>query len=157
MSNFDPSIPSGAPVPIGTSINVNYNETSFDFQRNNISKVLKASASASASVTITDTNYDAKGLIAFFNIAQLPGSGSTTIALKIRAVDPVTSALYTIATQAARSATGMSTMLVYPGATAAANSATSHAAPRDLSFLLSMSSAATSNGSVFSLGVQYLK
>jgi hypothetical protein len=153
MSAFDPSVP--ANVPPGS--NLDFNETTFDFRRNNISKVLRASATASASVTITDTNYDARGLIAFFNIATFPGSASTTVALKIRAVDPATGGLYTLCTQAARSATGLSTLVIYPGMTAAANSSTSMAAPRDLSFLLSMSSGATSKSCIMSLGVQYLK
>lgn len=153
MPKFDPSVPDYIPVGAG----LDYNETTFDFRRNNVSKILKSSATASASVTVTDTNYDARGLIAFFNIATLPGSLSTTIALKIRAVDPVTGGLYTLATQAARSATGITTLVIYPGAASAVNSSTSMVAPRDLSFLLSMSSAAASKGPVFSLGVQYLK
>lgn len=153
MSTFDPSIP--AYVPPGAELD--YNETTFDLRRNNISKVLRANSTASASVTITDTNYDARGLLVFFNIATLPGSASTTFALKVQAIDPVTSATYLLCGQAARSATGMSTLLIYPGATAAANSATSMSVPRNIQFLISMSSAAASKGATLSLGVQYLK
>lgn len=153
MSAFDPSVPNG--MPPGAALD--YNETTFDYRRNNVSKTLRANSTASASVTITDTNYDARGLIAFFNIATLPGSASTTFALKIRAVDPVTGGFHTLCTQAARSATGMTTLILYPGMTGAANSATGVACPRDLSFLISMSSAAASKGATLSLGVQYLK
>lgn len=154
MGIFDPSLPSGR-VPEGAGLD--YNETNFDFRRNNISKTLRADSTASASVTLTDTNYDARGLIAFFNIATLPGSASTTFALKIRAVDPVTGGFYTLATQAARSATGLTTLVLYPGMASAVNSSTSVCCPRDLSFLISMSSAAASKGATLSLGLQYLK
>ena len=153
MSVFDPSIPNAVP----TGANLDYNETTFDYHRNNIAKTLRADATASASVTIPDTNYDARGLIAFFNIATLPGSASTTYALKIQAIDPVTSATYNLCTQAARSATGMTTLVLYPGMASAANSSTSVCVPRNIQFRISMSSAAASNGSTLSLGVQYLK
>lgn len=153
MSQFDPAVPNG--VPPGASLD--FNETSFDYRRNNVAKILRAAATASASVTITDTNYDARGLIAFFNIATFPGSASTTVALKIRAVDPATGSFFTLCTQAARSASGVTALLIYPGAASAPNSSTSMCCPRDLSFLLSMSSAATSKSCVMSLGVEYLK
>jgi hypothetical protein len=153
MSNFDPSIPSR--VPEGAA--VDYNETSFDFRRNNIAKTLRAASTASASITLTDTNYDARGLIAFFNIQTFPGSASTTLALKIRAVDPVSGGFHTLCTQAARSASGLTTLVLYPGMASAANSSTSVCCPRDLSFLVSMSSAATSKSFIFSIGLQYLK
>lgn len=153
MSTFDPSVP--ARVPDGA--NLDYNETTFDYRRNNIAKTLRENSTASASVTIPDTNYDARGLIAFFNIATLPGSASTTFALKIQAIDPVTSGTYLLCSQAARSATGMTTLVLYPGMASAANSSTSVCCPRNLQFLISMSSAAASKGATLSLGVQYLK
>lgn len=155
--NLNPALPAEAPGPANTTVQVDYNGTTFDLVRNNLAVTVRADLTASASTTISATNFDARGLIAFFNISELPASGSTTLALVIQASDPVTGGNLILATQAARSASGLTTLVLYPGGSSAANSYTSVSVPRNISFLISASTGATNANFRFSLGVQYLK
>ena len=151
MSNFNPSVPSH--VPEGSRLN--YNETTFDLTRNNTAIILRANATASASVAITDTNYNARGVLVYFNINTLPASGSTTLALKIQSVNPVTGDFFTILSGAARSASGTTVMMIGPGISASALGVAANL-PRDLRYLVSQSSGATSKDVTFSIGLHYI-
>lgn len=152
MSNFDPTIPNGATEP---SQNLRYNETTFDFERNNTSVAFRTAQTASATVTLpTTTNYNARGMIVNFNIASLPGSASTTLACKIRGVDPVTGSFFTLLNAAARSATGLTTMMIGPGISASALGVAA-LLPRNVSILVSQSSGATSKDTVWSIGIDF--
>ena len=150
MSNFRPGTP--ADVPEGS--NLDFNETTFDFARGNTGKQLRANATASASVAITDTNYNAKSVIAYFTINTFPGSGSTTLALKIQAVNPDTGGFFTILSGTPRSTTGTTVMMVGPGISASVLGVAA-VLPRDLRFLVSQSSGATSKDVTFSIGIHY--
>lgn len=120
----------------------------------NRSFVLRADATASASVTLPVTNYNHRSLVAYFNISSLPGSGSTTLALKIRSTNPVTGAFTTLLAGAARSASGTTIMMIGPGISASALGVAS-VVPRNLSFLISQSSGATSKDVTFSIGLDF--
>lgn len=127
----------------------------------NTAQVVAASLSASASVTLPVTNLFGKSALIYFNIHALPGSGSTTMALKVRSVDPVNGGFVTIVNYAARSASGMIVSSINPfiqsistiGSLGLPNQCV--AVPRDLSFLLSMSTGATSKEVTFSLGIHW--
>ena len=150
MSNFRPGVP--ADVPDYSYLN--FNETTFDLARNNTAKTLRANSTASASVAITDTNYNGRGVVVYFTINTFPVSLSTTLALKIQSVDPVSGNFFTILAGAARSVTGTTVMMVGPNISPSALGISSYL-PRDLRFLVSQSSGATSKDVTFSIGLHY--
>lgn len=165
MSNFDPSVPAGIPGNANTDAVLNFNGSSYDIQRANLSQVLLAPSGISASTAISVTNFNARGFYAFMNITSaFPGSGSTTLALKIKALPPglVTASAVTIAAIAARSASGIVTICMYPGAIAGSASAdalittTGRPAPRDFLVVASYSSAAASASLTVSLGLMQI-
>lgn len=119
-----------------------------------VGQTIVLSASASASVSYPLINDFGHGLIAYFTIHALPASASTTLALKIQSTDPATGAFYTILAGAARSASGMTTMMICPGISASALGI-SAVVPRNLRFLISASLGATSKDCVFSLGIGF--
>lgn len=127
----------------------------------NTSQILAASASLSAGTNYAVTNLFSKNLMVYFNVHSFPGSASTTIALKIRSIDPVNGGFTQIAqmpTTAARTATGMTILQIGPfmnsvSAAGFANAMT--IIPRDLNFLVSLSFGATSKEVVFSLGLHW--
>lgn len=112
------------------------------------------SASASASTTYPLINDFGRGMIAHFTIHSLPASGSTTLALKIQATDPATGSFFTLLAGAARSASGMTTMMIGPGISASALGVAT-LVPRSLRLLVSASTGATSKDVVFSIGVGF--
>lgn len=118
----------------------------------NRSIILYADTTSSASVSIPFTNNNGNRLTVYFNISTLPGSGSTTLALKIRSVNPVTGGFFTLLSGAARSASGTTVMMVGPGISASALGVAANV-PRALSFLVSQSSGATSKDVTFSIGL----
>lgn len=116
---------------------------------------LRSASTSSASTAISYTlNNPLTGMIVYFNIASFPGSASTTLALKIRATDPVTGTFSTLLNCAARSATGTTMMMIGPGISASALGVAA-LLPRVLSFLVSQSSGATSADVVFSIGLNF--
>ena len=139
------------------SIQVGYNGSSYDTLRVNQGMSLRAAATASANVTIGPiTNINAKGGVFFLDITSLPGSASTTVALKLQMVDPGAGRFITIGTLAQRGTTGVSALVVYPGIAASAGSAlaqVSFVLPRTLQLIASLSTGATSKDVVFSIGM----
>lgn len=156
MSQFDPRVPAGA-VP---SAPLTYDPVgdAFDLQRSNHNVSLRAALTASANVTLTTTNVNSRGAIFFFDIASLPGSGSTTLALKVQMVDPVGGRAAIIAAGVARSATGMTTLVVHPEVLSAvsATKVTNFVLPRNVQCYVSQSSGATSKDVVWSIGMAFL-
>lgn len=145
MSNFDPRMPSGQLNAINTA------------------DVLMASSSISATTAIAVTNFNARGAYVFMNITSaFPGSGSTTLALKVKALAPglVTASAASIAAVPAVSASGMTVLCVYPGAIAGSSSAVAGVTtvgrpiPRDFLVVASYSSAAASAALTVSIGIQ---
>lgn len=117
--------------------------------------IAMASSSLTASTAIPITNFNGRGVMAFMNITSFAaGSGSTTYALKIKALNPLsTGSVVTLGGASPQSASGVSTLCVYPGiaASAGANAQVSMALPRDFQLVASLSSGATSKGVVMSL------
>lgn len=138
-------------------IQVVYNESSYETLRGNTGFQLRAALTASANVTIGPiTNINASGGYFWLDIASLPGSASTTIALKIQATNPVTGRFITIGGLAARGTSGNAAVVIYPGIAASAGSALAQVnmvLPRNLQVIASLSTGATSKDCVFSIGM----
>lgn len=117
------------------------------------------SQSASASMTFNVTNLFGRSAFVYFNIHSLPGSASTTLALKVRAVDPATGGFVAIGALNARSATGMTALALSPYQAALSaggqQNVNNTIVARDLSILVSQSSGATSKDVVFSIGMHF--
>lgn len=117
--------------------------------------IAMADGSLTASTAIPITNFNGRGIMAFMNItAFIAGSGSTTYALKIKALNPLsTGSVIVIGGAAAQSATGVSTLCIYPGiaASAGANAQVNMGLPRDFQLVASLSAGATSKGVTLSL------
>lgn len=147
----------GAPLMVG-ALQLQSNDTVFEARRSNIERTLRAALTASANVTLSTVNVNAKGAIFFFDIASLPGSGSTTLALKVQMVDPAAGRTAILAAGVARSASGLTTLVVYPNAISAvsATKVTNFPLPRTVQCYVSQSSGATSKDCVWSIGMATL-
>lgn len=105
---------------IGMARGVLFNGTTWDRQRNNQEVTLLASAARTASTASSaQTNYNARGIVAFFNIAVVPGGD--TVTLRVRGKDPIAGTARDLLVGSALSSTGSTTYIVYPGVGAAAN------------------------------------
>ena len=147
MSTFDPRAP-GSPLT-GPAFNTG--------------DTLMAATSISASTAISVTNFYGRGIYAYMNITSaFPGSGSTTLALKVRTIPPnATASAVTIAATAARSASGMVVLCVYPGLSTGSNSSYAITTsglplPKDFQILASYSSAAASAALTVSIGMHVI-
>jgi hypothetical protein len=122
--------------------------------------ILMAATSLSASTAIPVTNWNGRGIMAFMNITSaFPGSASTTYALKVRAVNPLSAGTYVVLGSATpRSASGVSTVTIYPGIAASAgpNAQINMCVPRDIQIVASLSTGATSKEVVLSLGMMII-
>ena len=128
-------------------------------------RVLMASSSLSASTAISVTNFDGIGAMFFMNITSaFPGSASTTYALKVKMVVPNNTALtITLGATTPMSASGTTTLCIYPGAlrSSTAPSASTDAnlavfgcpLPRAFNVVASLSTGATSKEVVMSIGM----
>lgn len=145
MSNFDPRSPDY--VPPGATLA--YDGASYStIEGNQTATTLLASSSLSASTAIAGiANPNCKGALFILDVTALPGSGSTTIALKLQTVLPRTA---TFAARAAVSASGAAVFMVYPGISASAGGVASPL-PRTFNALISLSTGATSKECVLSL------
>lgn len=156
------SVDTVAPAfPIAShALGYQWNETNWEFSRGNTSGTVRTSSSASATYTGSDlTNYNARGVLVFTNITQLPGSASTTWATKVQAKDPVGGGYIVIASGPARSASGLAALMVYPGISesSGALSKVNSAVPRDFRVLVSLSTGAANAGSsIFSVAIEYI-
>jgi hypothetical protein len=122
-------------------------------------ETIMASSSLSASTAITVTNNNFKGLTAYMRITSaFPGSASTTYALKVYAVPVTGGSNILIGGATPRSASGVSSVTVYPGITVSAgvNAQVSMALPRDLSIVASLSTGATSKEDIMSLAMTWI-
>lgn len=158
MGMFDQRIPNDVAGQWGTPLQ--YNGSTFEHVRANFSQILRAAATASANVTISAiTNFNCRGAIFFLDIASVPGSASTTVALKIQGIDPAAGRAVTIATLAQRGTSGVSAVVVYPGIATSAGSALAQVSmmlPRDIQVIASFSTGATSKDVVFSIGMEWI-
>ena len=158
---FGSAVPDEALGTIGSTGNMGYNGSGFEMMRQNLATILMASTSLSASTAIEVTNFNGRGIYAYMNITSaFPGSGSTTYTLKVKSVPPNASASGTvIAACPPRSASGLTTLCIYPGAVVGSNSAgtaITHSGfplPRNFKVVASLSSGATSKEVVMSIGM----
>lgn len=152
--------PAATEGQVVTALNLQFNGTDQEFVRANVSETLLAagtSLSASTAIPLTLTN--ARGLMAIMNITTaFPASASLTYVLKIRAIDPASSATVVLGATAARSASGVSSLMIYPGiaASAGANAQVNVSVPRRVEVAVSMSAAVASTNIALSLGVFYM-
>jgi hypothetical protein len=133
-------------------------------------KSILAAGSYSASQALGNfINYDARGIMIFTNITKLPGSGSTTWATKLKAVDPTVDGTWatgksgtaiTVAAAGPKSASGITVLIVYPGVseTAGAMTRINSVLPRNFGIVASLSAGAANAGSsVLGISYQFLK
>ena len=128
---------------------------------NRAGTIIMASTSLSASTAVPVTNWTGRGIMAFMNITSaFPVSASTTYALKVKAIDPTAAnSFVTIGAATPRSASGVSTVTIYPGiaVSAGVNCQVNMVCPRDIVIVASLSTGATSKEVVMSLGMMILK
>lgn len=146
-----------APLVVG-GLAFTSNDTAFEPVRSNVERTLRAALTASANVTLSTINVNAKGAIFYFDIASFPGSASTTLALKVQGIDPAAGKAFVIAAGVARSASGLTTLVIYPDVLSAvsATKVTNFTLPRTVQCYVSQSSGATSKDVVWSLGMAFL-
>ena len=161
---FGSAVPAEALGPVASSCNLVWNGSAFESLRGNTAEILMASSSLSASTAIAVTNFSGRGIYAYMNITSaFPASGSTTYTLKVKTIPPnATASGTTIAACPPRSASGMTTLCIYPGAVVGSNSAgtaITHSGfplPRDFRVVASLSSGATSKEVVMSIGIHVI-
>lgn len=147
--------------PIAThGLNYGYNATNWEFIRNNVDVTLMGSASVSATTQIAALNYNHVGAMFFMNVTGNfpPGSASTTIALKVRAVAPDGNSVFITGTTA-KSISGMTMLTIYPGLSETVGVSTSKfngILPRNFLVIASISTAAASVGFMLSLGLSFV-
>lgn len=150
MSNFDPRSPSYVPpgvilVDDGTSFNY--------VEGNQTATAIVASSTISASTAVAVNNLGCRGALFVLDVTAIPGSLSTSIALKLNVTSPRTA---TFASRATVSASGEVVFMVYPGISASAGGV-SCPLPRNFSVQLSLSTGATSKDVTLSLNMLRIK
>ena len=86
----------------------------------NLDEVLTLTAASANATSATITNPNFRGVRVGINVTAISGT-SPSLTVSIVGVDPVTGSTFTLLQSAAISATGYSTLLVYPGITATSN------------------------------------
>ena len=111
-----------------------YNNSTWDRARNNFVTTADSSAARTATVAgATVTNYNASGAVITINVTVASGTTPTLVAKLQYSPDGTTWIDYTAKPVTATiSATGQTTLVVYPGVTEVANSAVSLPLPRTL-------------------------
>jgi hypothetical protein len=106
-----------------------YNGDTWDRTRNNVDATLLSSTARTASVNSSDiTNYNGRGVVVVINVTSITDTPS--VVFTIQGKDSVSSVYYDILASAAVTATGTTTLTVYPGNSAAANSKADTPLPR---------------------------
>lgn len=169
MSRFDPLAPNNG-YPCQNNL-LSDGETRYGVQTGNTtaSAVAVLNTVISASTAYNVINQNCRGALIYFRPTVFPGSGSTTIALKVRmAQDPIAAGgvQFLLASFAAVSGSAGIAYMVYPntapagGATGFSAGATGNyvnqALPRNYQILLSLSTGATSKEVTFSLSVMHI-
>lgn len=124
MRNYPPQV-------TGTSQPVFQTDLNGNPLASNADNILLLSETAAASGTYTSddqTNTGARGVKVYLNISAI--GASVTVTVTIQGKDPVSGSYYTILASAAKSATGLTVLTVYPGLTASANVVASDVLPR---------------------------
>lgn len=167
MSRFDPNAPNNGYQCFNNLLSDG--ETRYGVQTGNTtaSAVAALNTVISASTAYNVINNNGRGAIIYFRPTAFPGSGSTTVALKVRmAQDPIAAAGVQpiLAAFPAVSGSAGVAYMVYPApmtvqAASGFSSSTTYACiplPRNYQILLSLSTGATSKEVTFSLSVMHL-
>ncbi len=85
-------------------------------------------AAATSGASVIQNNLSCKGIVVNVNVASVSGT-SPTLVVTIQGIDPASGATYTLLASAAITAAGLTTLTVYPGVPAAANTAASLPVP----------------------------
>lgn len=92
-----------------------WNGTTADRQRNNVEATLLASAVRAGTTNSSDqTNYNARGVMVFFNVTAVPGGDTVQCRLQVK--DPVSGTYMDVMAPAATAVTGLFVYVFYPGA-----------------------------------------
>jgi hypothetical protein len=135
------------------SIKFGFNGTTWDRERNNYEATVAASALRNSTFTSADlVNYDARGVVIVYDVTAVTASGSFTIT--VQAKDSLSGKYVTILTGTARSTTGTDYLEIYPGVTAAANTAVSRPLPRVWRVVATKNSG---TDQTFSISANYVK
>lgn len=94
----------------------------------NLDEVLTLTAASANATSTTITNPNYRGVRVGIDVTAISGT-SPSLTVSIVGVDPVTGSTFTLLQSAAISATGYSTLLVYPGITATANETADNVLP----------------------------
>ncbi len=110
-SNLTDSDQLGRQIGVASAL---FNGSTWDRFRNNVEATLLASAARTGTTSSADeTNFNAKGVLVFFDITAVPGLD--TVTLSIEAKDPVSGKYFTLLDGGAQSAVGQFLYAVYPG------------------------------------------
>lgn len=141
---------------IGTT-GLSFNGTTWDRNRANTAVSVEASSAKAASGNSATalTNHNGSGVHLFVNVSAVSGT-TPTLAVRVQVQDPVSSSWVDLpgAATANITATGLTLLTIYPGATVAANSAVSLPLPR--TWRLAWTIGGTTPSFTFSVGAQYI-
>lgn len=134
---------------------LDFNGATWDRRRANTSASVEASSAkvASGNSAAALTNHSGRGAVFFINVSAITGT-TPSLTLRVQMQDPVGSGWVDIpgAVTAAITATGVTILAVYPGATPVANQAVSYPLPRV--YRLAWVIAGTTPSITFSVGAQ---
>lgn len=99
-----------------------------DFSNNNAGALVTLAAQAAGTVSQDVDNPSSRGILVGINISAVTGSPSLTVT--VRGKDYPSGQYYTLLASAAITGTGFTLLTIYPGVTAAANSAANLPLPR---------------------------
>lgn len=165
MSQFDPSAPNNGYQNFNPLLGDGEKRYGAQTGNTTASAVVALGTIISASVAINIINHNCRGALFFLRPTAWPGSGSTSLALKIRMLtDPIAGAgaQPTIASFVAQGLSAGSSVgaayLVYPTAVTGGLSANTVVSPlpRNYQVIVSLSTGATSKETTFSLSVMHL-
>lgn len=122
-----------------------------------VQEVIAQSASCSAGTVYAITNPGFhRGMQVYWTIHSFPGSASSTANIGFFGTDPLGN-LFSINTPGtARSATGTTGYMMYPGITVVGNNNLNVIMPNKVTITISLSSGATSKETTFSLFVEWI-
>ena len=90
--------------------------------------VATLTAASTSGSSVIQNNLSANGIVVGINVTAVTGT-SPTLVVTVKGIDPASGVAYTLLASASITATGFTTLTVYPGAAAAANSSVSLPVP----------------------------
>lgn len=144
----------GAAIGSDNSVSVaaagmRYNGTAWDRERGNVDTgalVTLVNAAGSTTNSADQVNYNGRGLQVAINLTAI--GATTTLTITVQGKDTASGQYYTLLASAAISAAGFTTLTVYPGLTAAANSVANQVLPRTWRVTAQVSGSNTASATV---------